>query len=113
MLGCGTSELLGPDAPQGVEGTVLLGPQCPVQSQQNPCPDQPYQAWIAVRTAIGEPITRIQSGDDGRFRVGLRPGPYVLDPDDGNPFPTASEVNVVVMEGVYTEVLVSYDTGIR
>lgn len=29
---CGTNDLLGPDAAQGIEGIVLLGPQCPVQT---------------------------------------------------------------------------------
>ena len=113
LTACGSADLLGPDAPQGIDGIVLLGPQCPVQSSGNACPDLPYQASIEVRSFGGGSVTRIQSGEDGRFHVGLRPGRYVLDPESGNPFPTASEQEVDVEDGVYTEVIVSFDTGIR
>lgn len=92
---------------------MLLGPQCPVQTLENPCPDLPYEAWIEVRRAGGGFVTRIRSAEDGRFRVGLRPGLYVLDPKTGNPFPSASELEVQVEEGVYADVVVSFDTGIR
>lgn len=42
-----------------------------------------------------------------------RLGQYVLDPESGNPFPIASEQEVQVDEGVYTELIVNFDTGIR
>jgi len=113
LMACGTDDFLGPQAAQGIAGIVLLGPQCPVQTLENPCPDLPYQAWINVRNSGGGFVTRIRSGEDGRFRVGLRPGLYVLDPMSGDPFPTAGDQEVEVEEGVYTEVTVSFDTGIR
>ena len=110
---CGADALLGPDAPQGIDGLVLLGPQCPVQTLNDPCPDLPYTAWINIRDSGGGLIERVQSGDDGRFRVGLNPGSYVLDPESGSPFPVASAQDVQVEPGTYSEVLVSFDTGIR
>ena len=113
LTACGPSDLLGPDAAQGIEGIALLGPQCPVQSQQDPCPDRPYQAWVTVRDSGGGSVTPFRTGDDGRFRVGLRPGRYTLDPESGDPFPVASEQGVDVVGGVYTEVVISFDTGIR
>lgn len=111
--GFGTDDLLGPDAAQGIEGTVLLGPQCPVQTQDDPCPDLPYQAWIEIRRAEGGFVARIRSDEEGRFRVGLRPGEYVLQPQSGDPFPTASDQEVTVMQGVFAEVVIHFDTGIR
>jgi len=113
LAGCGQGLLLGPDADQGIDGIALLGPICPVQSVDDPCPDRPYQAWIWVRSAIGAPLTRVHTGEDGRFRVGLAPGRYILDPEGGDPFPSASVQEVEVVAGVYTEVVVSFDTGIR
>jgi hypothetical protein len=110
---CGPDNLLGPDAQQGIEGIVLSGPRCPVQSLENPCPDLPYQAWINVRREDRTLVTRVRSGEDGRFRVGLRPGLYRLDPESGNPFPVAGEQEVRVEEGVFASVTVSFDTGIR
>jgi hypothetical protein len=113
LLACARSDLLGPGAPQGIEGTVLLGPQCPVETLEDPCPDLPYQAWIAVRRIDGPTVGRTRSGTDGRFRMGLRAGSYVLHPESGDPFPVATEMDVEVSEGVYTEVTVRFDTGIR
>ena len=111
--GCDSPELLGPDAPQGIDGIALLGPQCPVQSAENPCPDQPHQASIEVWKVGGGSVTHVQSGADGRFRVGLRAGQYVLVPEEGDPFPTAGQREVTVAEGVYTSVTLNFDTGIR
>ena len=113
LMACGSDDLLGPDADQGIEGMVLLGPQCPVESLENPCPDLPYRAWIKVLNRDGGIVTRIRSGEDGRFRVGLRPGLYLLDPESGNPFPVAGDQEVRVDEGVYAAVTVNFDTGIR
>jgi hypothetical protein len=111
--GCGAGALLGPDAEQGIEGVVLLGPMCPVQTLDDPCPDAPYQAWIGVRTEAGSNLTRVRSGEDGTFRIGLRPGRYVLDPETDGRFPMSSEQPVEVPPGAYTAVVISYDSGIR
>lgn len=113
VLACATSDLLGPEAAQGIEGTVLLGPQCPVQHQDDPCPDRPYQARIEIHRAGGGFVTRIRSDESGRFRVGLRPGGYVLHPESGDPFPWASRQEVTVVPNVFTEVAIHFDTGIR
>ncbi len=114
LASCGSSDLLGPRAIQGIDGLVMLGPQCPVHTVDDPCPDIPYQAWIDIRNATGgAQVTRVRSDGEGRFRVGLRPGSYVLAPESGSPFPAAGEQLVEVDEGVYTEVTISFDTGIR
>ncbi len=110
---CAASDLLGPDALQGIEGIALLGPLCPVVSEADPCPDRPYQATIEIRTDGDRHVTSVRSGEDGRFRVGLKPGRYRLVPERGDPFPTASDQAVDVLEGVYTQVTVGFDTGIR
>lgn len=114
VTACTTSSaLLGPDAPQGIEGQVMLGPMCPVAQVNDPCPDQPYQAWMDIRDADGRNVTRIQSDADGHFRVGLESGSYMLHPESGNPLPRASDQQVDVAAGVYTAVTVDFDTGIR
>lgn len=112
--GCaGAAELLGPEALQGVDGLVLLGPLCPIASENDPCPDRPYQAQIDILDRQRRFIGRILSGEDGRFRAGLRPGSYVLRPRSGNPFPRGEEEVVGVVEGLYTSVEIHFDTGIR
>ena len=113
VASCAESDLLTPGAEQGIDGMVTIGPMCPVQTLDDPCPDAPYQAWIDVRTAVGAHVTRLRSGEDGTFRVGLRPGRYVLDPEADGRLPMAAEQTVDVALGEYTDVLISYDSGIR
>lgn len=111
--GCGSSDLFGPDALQGIEGIALRGPICPVQQPNDPaCEPRPHEADVVV-TSAGRFVTSFRTGADGLFRVGLPPGTYLLIPESGNPFPVASEEEVVVVAGVYTEVILSFDTGIR
>jgi hypothetical protein len=110
---CGSSSVLGPDAEQGIEGIALRGPMCPVQTLENPCPDRPYQAWVTLVDGGGGYVTRFRTGQDGRFRVGLHSGDYTLVPDAGEPFPTSSPVDAPVVAGAYTDVVLSFDTGIR
>jgi hypothetical protein len=103
----------GLDPDQGIEFLALLGPTCPVESQEAPCPDEPYRAWIQVRNVQGLLVTRIQTDEDGHARIGLAPGLYVVHPESGDPFPVASEQEVTVVRDHFTEVTVLFDTGIR
>lgn len=112
-LGCQAgSALLGPDALQGIDGLTLLGPMCPVQ-QADSCPDQPYQAWLSIYASSGRRVTRLQTGPDGRFHVGLEPGAYTLQPESGDPLPRASDQTVEVTPGSFVAVTIHFDTGIR
>jgi hypothetical protein len=113
VAACSPDLLLGPDAAQGIDGLVLLGPQCPVQQAGGSCPDLPHQAWLEVRSAGGERVTRISSGRDGRFRVGLASGSYRLVGESGDPFPRGGEEVVTVVTGEWVSVTIHFDTGIR
>lgn len=113
LTACDGTRLLGPDAAQGIEGLVLIGPLCPVATPDNPCPDQPYQASIDVLDRGQNLVTRIESGSDGTFRVGLEPGLYILVPERGDPLPEAAEKVVDVQAGVWSPVTINFDTGIR
>lgn len=110
---CDPGALLGPGAPQGIVGMAMRGPICPVATQDEACDDQPYQARIEVMDSDGRRVARIRTDQEGRFRVGLVAGPYTLVPESGDPFPVASPQDVVVMAGVFTDVVVRFDTGIR
>jgi hypothetical protein len=106
-----------PVTDSGIEGQVLIGPQCPVVVEGTPCPDAPYpdatiEVWSAERT---ERVATFESDEGGRFRVALPPGDYHLEPqspNDGAP-PTGVPQDVSVPPGRFVEVTVSYDSGIR
>ncbi len=121
VVGCGEIgiNLDTPPPPSGIKGTVLLGPTCPVQaspvdgSTPNPCLT-PYAATLVVLDNEGVKVATVTSGADGSFKVDLPAGDYVVTPDSGSDtYPIAQPQSVTVATGVYTEIQVNYDTGIR
>lgn len=104
-----------PDGSSGVFGQVTLGPVCPVVKIGEDCPDRPYQATLSILTVSGAPVTRIETNAEGKFRVALAPGDYLLRPETpGNrPMPNAQEQKFTVTTGQFTELQVTYDSGIR
>ena len=121
LAGCGvrasasTHPTGGPDAADshsGIRGRVLLGPTCPVERPGQRCV-RPYRATIAIWSTAGRRLARVRADTNGRFTVMLRPGRYLLVPQNGRPYPRASQQGVTVRPGRYTTVLLRYDTGIR
>jgi hypothetical protein len=99
----------------GIQGLVTIGPVCPVEQANSPCPDKTYAATIVVEDLDDNEVARAQSGEDGRFRVNLWPGRYTIvphSPNEGAP-PQAPEQQVEVRVGEYTQVAIQYDSGIR
>jgi len=97
----------------GVEGQVFIGPVCPVVQEGQECPDQSYQATLVVNNSNGREIVKIQTDAQGRFKIPLEPGEYILHPESPNVMPYASEQAFVVEAGKFTQVTVNYDSGIR
>jgi hypothetical protein len=104
-----------PDGTSGVFGRVTLGPVCPVVQVGESCPDQPYQATLSILAASGDKVARIVTDADGNFRISLVPGDYILQPEtpENQPLPIAQEQQFTVTAGQFTELLVTYDSGIR
>lgn len=99
--------------PSGIRGTVLLGPNCPMATEDDdPCVT-PYVATLVLTGAEGEVVARTQSAADGRFEFLVPPGEYTIVPDAGDPFPQAQPIDLTVDSGVITEVQINYDTGNR
>ncbi len=99
----------------GIEGVVLIGPQCPVVREGEDCPDKPYHAQIEVYDPVVRRTVASTSSDaDGRFRLLVPPGTYTLIPlPEPGGIARAPEQTVVVIAGALTRVTVVYDSGIR
>jgi hypothetical protein len=97
----------------GVEGRVLLGPQCPVVTEASPCPDEPIATKVHVQTLQGDEVAVVESGPDGMFRVALAPGQYVLVAEVAGNAMSAKPTDVTVAAGEFARVTVLLDTGIR
>jgi hypothetical protein len=97
----------------GIEGQVIIGPMCPIVQSGQECPDQPYQATLTVNSPNGVQITKFQTDEQGRFKVPLVPGEYILHPESPNGIPFAGDQPFTIESGRYTQVTVNYDSGIR
>jgi hypothetical protein len=120
VLGCSEIgiNLDTPPPPSGIKGTVLLGPTCAIEASpgdNNPVPCvTPYAATLVVLDNEGVKVATVTSGADGKFQIDLPPGDYVVTPESGtDSYPIAQPQSVSVSAGVYTEIEVNYDTGIR
>jgi len=97
----------------GIRGRVVYGPTCPVERPGQTC-ERPYDAKLRIRSrSTMKIVATLRSGKDGRFRVRLRPGRYVVEPASGRPHPRAEPVPATVHAHKFTRVTVSFDSGIR
>lgn len=103
-------------ASSGVQGTITLGPTCPVErTPPDPaCADKPYSTTVTAR-AVGSNavVATTKSATDGSFKIDLAPGAYTLTAQGGVVMPTCVAVTVSVAPGLYALANVSCDTGIR
>ena len=96
----------------GIYGTVTIGPTCPVERADSPCPDRPYQARITI-SRDGTPFAETMSGADGHFFVPLPAGTYLVRGESAGALPRGSEETVTVVAGAVASVALRFDSGIR
>lgn len=100
----------------GVNGLVLLGPIEPVEQVGDPPNERPYEASLRIaRAGSDDTVAKVRSGADGRFRVNLAPGDYTIVPEavGDSLLPYAAPVDVTVAPHRFTDVTISFDSGIR
>jgi len=118
FLACGQAGSGSDDEELGrVEGTVFLGPQCPVETIESPCPDLPL-ADVQVQLTSGDEIVGTAVSDaDGRFTIEIEPGSYmlgaVLEAEPPASMLFAKPVSVTVVANGTVEANLLVDTGIR
>jgi hypothetical protein len=99
----------------GVKGQALIGPMCPIMQEGVECPDQPYQITLSVIDLDGQKVARFDTDAEGKFQINLPPGDYILHPDlpAGRPIPSAADVAFTVLPNEFTNIIVTFDSGIR
>ena len=98
----------------GLEGQMWLGPTCPVQRENDPaCADRPYAGAAQVETLEGMVVAQVQADAEGRFKVRVRPGSYILVGKSAPVYPRGERIGVTVPQSGFAPVTLHFDTGIR
>jgi hypothetical protein len=102
----------------GVQGVTMVGPTCPVQRENAACPDQPLANASLTVTRQGSTavVATGHSDADGRFRISLVPGAYMLLPANpsGSAVPPSAPARPFSVDPhAYTELTVRFDSGVR
>jgi hypothetical protein len=96
----------------GIAGQVFIRPIRPHSIAGVPN-SQPFQATIEVLDHAGHTLTTLATNADGSFRLSLPPGTYLVRPQSPGSYPRAAEQSVVVNDGAFTTLQITYDSGIR
>ena len=118
LAGCGDPGFSPGATTSGVTGVVHVGPQCPAENVNTPCPDRPAAkvtmtvsaAVPAGRYAMGKLVGRATTDADGRFRIGLAAGAYRLTANAGM---SCRPIDIRVEPASYVSVDLRCDSGIR
>lgn len=99
----------------GIKGTVVVDGGCPVIREDSPCPSKPLAAGISITDTNAKTVATTKSDASGHFQVSLAPGTYTANATNinGALHPIAQPVQVTVKAGVFTDVMISFDSGIR
>ncbi|HEX5732875.1 MAG TPA: carboxypeptidase-like regulatory domain-containing protein [Blastocatellia bacterium] len=103
-------------AESGIEGRAVITPTSPVLRTNMPRPDPaPFETGLVVVTAAeGREVARLKTGSDGRFRVTLPPGNYIVKPlMENRRWPRGGEQEVTVTAGKFAQITVTFDSGMR
>jgi len=78
------------------------------------CPDRPVIATVVVKDASGKQVAKATSGSDGRFKIPLPPGTYVVVGERAAGLHRITgPIDATVRAGRFTTITVTFDTGIR
>lgn len=124
VAACGGHNNGSPTAPGGsivygtLAGVVTIGPNCPVEQANNPCPTPP-DAYAARKVLVydaehAQVLNTVDINSQGLYAISLAPGNYVVDLkkvgiDRSGDVPKP----ITITANTTTRVDISIDTGIR
>jgi len=98
----------------GIVGRVSIGPTCPVERRDSPCPDRPFLGTVAALRLDGSEAGRAATDPLGVYGIALPPGTYTVVALTSGPLPSQRErPTAIVVAGQTTRVDLQLDSGIR
>ena len=112
--GCGSAGEQAPGSPEtAIVGQVFRSPTQPVCVVNVPCKETFVATFHVYQNDLK--IMDFQTGADGKFRLEVGPGNYVIVPDATTPIlsPESQAKAITVPEGAVITIELDFDTGIR
>ena len=99
----------------GIEGIATIAPVRPGPIRVGEPDSAPYPTdLIVVTEGEGREVARFKTGEDGKFRIPLPPGNYIIKPpQQARRMPRGEEKSVTVLPGKFAKVEVRFDSGMR
>jgi hypothetical protein len=99
----------------GITGHTVVVGGCVETLESTPCAEEPLPARISILDAKGGKVGETTSNDKGEFRMDLPAGTYEIHAVNlaGAPWPTALPAHVVVTAGAFTDVGLTFNSGVR
>jgi Carboxypeptidase regulatory-like domain len=109
---CGCSADV-PERGATVTGTVLLGPTCPVETLDSPCPPAPAAGAAVEVSKTGEVFATTTTDADGRFALTAPTGDVEVRARSAEGVPSEDVRVLTLSAGDDVELELTLDTGIR
>jgi hypothetical protein len=111
---CGSNASGGGGGSQGVRGRVTLGPTCPVERADSPCPDHPVEGLVTALKRVGDAVGSARTSGGGTYFLALDPGTYLVYARELGDNPRLSKLQrVTVRSGQVVHLDLVIDSGIR
>ena|SRR5581483_3815253 len=100
--------------PGSIQGLVTISPVACDDKKlpKNSC-TKPYQTIITVKDEDDNISGSLYSDKEGKFKIDVLPGVYTVIPSTSSAYPKADPQKVSVSEGLPTQIVVQYDSGIK
>ena len=99
----------------GLKGQVFISPVSPF-SKKGVINKVPYEASLIFVSSNNETIRKIQTEEDGRFKVALDAGNYKIIPESitkTGSYPIGEQKDIIIKSGEIAFVEIDFDSGIR
>jgi hypothetical protein len=100
----------------GIEGEAVISPSHPGPIREGQSDTSPFKTTLVILKASDRSeVSRLETGADGRFRVALPPGVYLVGPPagTGRRLPRGAQETVTVVPGRFAHVTINFDSGMR
>ena len=110
VAGCAASDA---ELVATVTGRVELGPTCPVETLDSPCPPAPAVGATVEVLQEGEVVASTTTDDDGRFELAAPEGVVEVRAESAEGLPSQDSETFTLDAGDDVEAILFLDTGIR